>query len=67
VLHRHVSLFSLNLKLKDFLQSDFNSVVPHTTVESFIAAYVYVDLVQPNIIKYLENATVITTNTSTIR
>jgi hypothetical protein len=45
-----------------------SSVVLRTNGEPFIAAYeVSADIVQPNIIKHLENATVITTHASTIR
>jgi hypothetical protein len=45
-----------------------SSVVLRTNEEPFIAAYeVSADIVQPKIIKHLENATITTTNTSTVR
>ena len=52
-----------------------SSVILHTNEEPFIAAYeVAADIVQPKIIKHLENATVTSTtatssstNTSTVR
>ena len=43
-----------------------SSVILHTNEEPFIAAYeVSADIVQPKIIKHLENATITSTTSST--